>query len=81
MAFSSAAKLLPGQVHAVILTGMGRDGTLGAARLREQDGTVWAQDEASSAIYGMPRAALQAGVVDEVLPLGQIAAALTRLVR
>lgn len=63
---------------AVILTGMGTDGAAGAAALRHRGGLVIAQDEASSAVYGMPKAAA-AGGVDAVLPPDGIAARLLRL--
>jgi two-component system chemotaxis response regulator CheB len=63
----------------VIMTGMGRDGAQGFARLRAQGGRVLAQDEASSAIYGMNRAVIENGDAHEVLPLGAIAARLGEL--
>ena len=59
---------------AVILTGMGSDGVLGLRLLKRHGCQVVAQDEASCVVYGMPRAAVEAGVVDAVLPLDQIAA-------
>lgn len=58
---------------AVILTGMGRDGVEGAERLVAAGGSVIAQDEGSCAVWGMPRAALEAGLVSAVLPLDKIA--------
>lgn len=60
---------------AVILSGTGRDGTDGAIALRRAGGTVYAQDEATSDYFGMPEAAIQAGAVDKVLPIDQIAPA------
>jgi two-component system chemotaxis response regulator CheB len=65
---------------AVILTGMGSDGTLGLRLLRQHGCFVVAQDEATSVVYGMPRAAAEAGLVDEVLPLDKIAARITAVV-
>jgi len=65
----------------VILTGMGEDGVAGLASLRREGGYVLAQDQATSIIYGMPRAAVDCGVVDEQLPLYQIAARLEEVVR
>jgi two-component system chemotaxis response regulator CheB len=61
---------------AVILSGTGRDGTDGAMALHAAGGTVFAQDEATSDYFGMPEAAIQAGAVDKVLPIDQIAPAL-----
>jgi two-component system chemotaxis response regulator CheB len=60
----------------VILTGMGRDGADGLALLKASGGMTLAQNEASSVVYGMPRAAVQTGAVDCVLPLEEIAGAI-----
>lgn len=57
----------------IILTGMGKDGSLGVQKIRDSGGRTMAQDELSSAIFGMPRMAIQTGKVDEVLPLDSIA--------
>jgi len=57
----------------VILTGMGRDGVEGAARLTANGGSILAQDEASCAVWGMPRAVLEAGLASAVLPPDKIA--------
>jgi two-component system chemotaxis response regulator CheB len=75
----SLADVLGAAAAAVVLTGMGRDGAAGAAAIGERGGVVLAQDEASSSIYGMPRAAVEAGA--RPLPPTQIAAALVRLAR
>ena len=56
----------------VLLTGMGNDGVEGLRVVKEKGGRVLAQDEPSSVVYGMPKAAFDAGVTDEVLPLGEI---------
>jgi two-component system chemotaxis response regulator CheB len=69
----------PGAI-AVVLTGYGVDGAEGAQVLRRLGGTVLVQDDATSACPEMPRAARRAGVVDRVLPLGDIAAELETLV-
>ena len=71
--FRSAANYLPGRAMAVILTGMGDDGTLGLRLLRRHGCFTIAQDEATSVVYGMPRSAFEAGLVDVVLPLDAIA--------
>ncbi|MCP1675583.1 two-component system chemotaxis response regulator CheB [Natronocella acetinitrilica] len=79
IAFASAAEVAPGKVLAIVLTGMGADGCEGAKRLRQTGAHIWAQDEASSVIYGMPQAVARAGVVDRVLSLDNVADALKRL--
>lgn len=71
--FRSVAHGFPGRAVAVILTGMGSDGTLGCRLLKRHGGTVIAQDEASCVVFGMPKEAIQAGVVDIVAPLEGIA--------
>lgn len=63
----------------VILTGMGQDGVTGLRKVKDRGGFVVGQDAATSVVYGMPRAAAQAGLVDRVLPLDQIAPALCEL--
>jgi len=63
-----------GRALAVILTGMGHDGQKGCAALVEAGGTVVAQDEATSVVWGMPGAVARAGLCSAVLPLGEIAA-------
>lgn len=76
---SSAAQVWgPGSL-ALVLTGMGSDGTNGAGRIAAAGGSVIAQDEASSVVWGMPRSAAQAGFCSAVLPLGEIAAKVNRL--
>jgi len=76
---TSVAVCFGAQALGVIMTGMGRDGAEGFARLRRQGGKVLAQDEASSAIFGMNRAVIENGDADEVLPLGALAARLVAL--
>jgi two-component system chemotaxis response regulator CheB len=63
-----------------ILTGMGNDGTAGAKAIKAAGGLVLAQDEATSVIFGMPAEAIKAGVVDHVLPLDDIYAAIEKRV-
>lgn len=70
--FESAAALFGDTAVGVVLTGMGRDGVLGAARLVEAGGSVLAQDQASCAVWGMPRAVLEAGLACAVMPPDRI---------
>lgn len=67
---------LPGRGVGVIMTGMGQDGATGLLALRQAGWTTLGQDEASCAIYGMPRAAMQLGAVEREYPLAQLGAAL-----
>ncbi len=76
---TSAAPVWGAGTLALILTGMGADGTRGAAAIAAAGGSVIAQDEATSVVWGMPRAVAQAGLCSAVLPLGQIAAKINRL--
>lgn len=78
--FRSAASVLGAEVVAVILTGMGQDGTAGLGAIRRAGGHVIAQDQPSSVVWGMPGSAVEAGVVDEVHPLDRIAAAVALVV-
>jgi two-component system, chemotaxis family, protein-glutamate methylesterase/glutaminase len=70
--FRSAAHAFPGRACAVIMTGMGSDGTLGLRLLKRGGCTVIAQDEASCVVFGMPKEAIDAGVVDIITPLDRI---------
>lgn len=79
--FSSAAEVYGPRACGVILTGMGHDGADGLKQLRLAGGPTMAQDEASCAVFGMPRAAIEAGAVEQVLPLDRIADALLQVVR
>jgi two-component system, chemotaxis family, protein-glutamate methylesterase/glutaminase len=60
----------------VVLTGMGNDGLRGAKEVRRNGGRILVEAEQTCTVYGMPRAIVEAGLADEVLPLGQIAAAI-----
>ncbi len=71
--FESAVSHGPPRLMGVILTGMGRDGARGLKRLSAAGHLTIAQDEATAAIFGMPRAAAECGAAREILPLGQIA--------
>jgi two-component system chemotaxis response regulator CheB len=78
--FASVADNWRGRAIGVLLTGMGSDGVAGLRRLKELGGATVVQDEATSVVWGMPRAAAEAGVADQVVALGQIPRALLRLV-
>ncbi len=68
-------------VIAIIMTGMGTDGSEGIVNIkRKNNGFIIAQDEESCVIYGMPKAALETGVVDFVVPLNEIAGQITKIV-
>jgi two-component system chemotaxis response regulator CheB len=77
--FASAASVWGAAILAVVLTGMGSDGTRGAADIVAAGGSVIAQDEATSVVWGMPRSVAQAGLCSAVLPLDQIAPRIIRL--
>jgi two-component system, chemotaxis family, protein-glutamate methylesterase/glutaminase len=79
--FRSVAALYGAATFATVLTGMGHDGRGGAKVLRDAGAEVLAQDEQSSVVWGMPGAVVGAGLADEVLPLGQIAACLLARVK
>jgi len=72
----SLAPLYRDRLCAVILTGMGRDGTAGARLVRRHGGRIIAQDEATSVVWGMPGAVVRDGLADHVLPVPEIAALL-----
>jgi two-component system, chemotaxis family, protein-glutamate methylesterase/glutaminase len=77
--FSSAAEVWGAASLALVLTGMGTDGTQGANEIVESGGSVIAQDESTSVVWGMPRSVAQAGLCSAVLPLDQIAPKILRL--
>ena len=74
--FESAARHWPGAGAAVLLTGMGRDGAAGLLALRRAGWRTIAQDETSSAVWGMPRAAVELGAAELVAPIDRIAGAI-----
>lgn len=78
--FASAVKHFGKKTLALILTGMGEDGCDGAKLLKKAGAQIWAQDEASSTIYGMPKAVAEAGVCDQILSLDIISEYLQRVV-
>ncbi|SIN75866.1 chemotaxis response regulator protein-glutamate methylesterase [Salinivibrio sp. ES.052] len=71
--FGSAAKVYGDKVLSMVLTGMGADGREGARMLKSAGATIWAQDEDSCVVYGMPQAVAKAGISSEDLPLDRIA--------
>lgn len=77
--FTSAVDVWQGSTLAVILTGMGSDGMRGGKDIVAAGGSVIAQDEATSVVWGMPGAAANAGICAAILPLNQIAPKLVRL--
>lgn len=77
--FGSAARTLGDATQAVVLTGMGADGTEGARLLKLRGAVVWSQDQASSVVYGMPHSVAKAGYSDRVMPLAEIGTALSGL--
>jgi two-component system chemotaxis response regulator CheB len=77
--FSSAAAVWGGWNLALVLTGMGSDGTRGAAEIVAAGGGVIAQDEPTSVVWGMPGSIVHAGLASAVLPLGEIAPRIGRL--
>lgn len=80
IAFASAAKHYGNKVLGIVLTGMGADGSEGARLLKQAGSHVWAQDEASSVIFGMPAAVIKANAQDEILALDQVSARMVEAV-
>ena len=75
----SAAKVFGSDTVGVILTGMGRDGAEGMAAIKEAGGRTLAQDRETSLLFGMPKASIEKGVVDQVLALPDLPEALMAL--
>lgn len=78
--FESAAQVYGASLAAVILTGMGEDGVAGLQAVRQSGGRILAQDEETSVIYGMPGAAVAAGLPHDVAPLDEIAQKMIELI-
>lgn len=72
--FGTAAKVFNDKVLAIVLTGMGSDGREGARLLKQSGSRIWAQDEASCVVYGMPQAVTAAGLTDIEVALSDVAA-------
>ncbi len=79
--FESVAADFGDRAIGVILTGTGRDGSMGIKAIKERGGTTMAQDESTSEHFGMPQAAIATGAVDFVLPVQDIAPAIVALIR
>jgi two-component system chemotaxis response regulator CheB len=77
--FQSVAQVCGAKGIGVILTGMGDDGAAGLLALRKAGGRTFAQDQATSTVYGMPAAAAERGGVEQVLSLGQLPSAILKL--
>lgn len=78
--FESVAAAFGNRAIGVVLTGTGKDGSMGITAVKKMGGTVIAQDEGTSEFFGMPAAAIETGNVDLVLPLEDISSALVSLV-
>jgi len=76
----SVAEIFQQNTVGVILTGMGTDGSVGIKKIKERGGRTIAEDESSAVVYGMPRAAVELGVVDKVTPLLMVANEIIRCV-
>lgn len=78
LTFASLSKTYMGKVLGVILTGMGADGRDGSRMLKDQGATIWAQDQASCVVYGMPQAVAQAGISTRSISLEGMAKAIMK---
>lgn len=76
--FASLSKLFAGKVLGVILTGMGADGREGSRMLKQKGATIWAQDEASCVVYGMPQAVTTAGISTRSISLNEMGKAILK---
>jgi two-component system chemotaxis response regulator CheB len=79
--FESVAASYKDRAIAVVLTGTGSDGVMGIQAIKKMGGTVIVQDQQTSEFFGMPGAAIQSGNVDFILPLDEIAALVTLVVK
>jgi two-component system chemotaxis response regulator CheB len=79
LTFNSIARICPAETLAIILTGMGSDGRDGCQTIKQLGGTIWAQDQQSSTIYGMPMAVAKAGLADKILDVSDIGRQLAEL--
>ncbi len=79
--FLTAAAVFGKKTLAVVMTGMGRDGAAGAQAIKQRGGQVFAQHEDGCSVYGMPKAVVDLGLADRVLPLAKLAPAIVRHVK
>ena len=79
--FRSVASVYGRSALALVMTGMGSDGTRGAAQIRESGGEIFVQDEATSVVWGMPGAVVTAGIADKICPLQEISQEVVRRIR
>ncbi len=79
--FRSIADYYVGRTTAVIMTGMGSDGTKGLQVLKNKGGYIIAQDEKSCVVYGMPKAPIEMGIVDVISPLDKVASEILKSLR
>ena len=77
---TSVAQVFPDRVIGVILTGMGHDGMEGMAAIKKANGRTIAQDEATCVVYGMPKAVVDSGMADKVVPLEKMAGEIANMV-
>jgi len=78
--YASINKVVPANTLAVVLTGMGADGCKGAMLLHQSGSIVWAQDEASCVVYGMPAAVVDAGITEKIMGIETIGASIAKRV-
>lgn len=79
--FEDAAEIFGRNCLGVVLTGMGRDGTYGSSMIKELNGTIYVQDEASCVVYGMPRSVVEAKMSDKTVLLNEMADAIAEWVK
>jgi len=77
--FQSVSRLVNLKVLGLVLTGIGNDGALGVKELKRKGAEIWAQEEKNCAAFGMPKAAIETGVVDRILSLGDMRFELGRI--
>lgn len=79
--FASVASIYKDRAVGIILSGMGSDGTLGLAQMKSHGAIIFGQNEGTCVVYGMPRAAQEAGVVDAEIDINDMSAAIEKLIR